>query len=350
LQRLTSKHCVSVFAAVLCFALGARPAPAAGQSVAARVLVDEVGRTVTVRGDIRRIVSLAPNLTETVYALGAQERLFGVTDYCDYPAEARSKARVGSPVNPSLEAIVALRPDVVLATRSINRLATVDALERAGIAVYATDAKTVDGVLTSIGHLAGLLGTPQQGNALLADLRARLDALQKRLDGLVRRRALFVVWESPLITIGPETFLADALRRAGAESVVHTSQDWPQLSMEEVVRLQPDYLIFTADHTESSARDFSGLRKLAGWSELAAVKGGHLAVVSDAIDRPAPRLIDAIESLAHQMHPEAFTEKTLSAPQPKPIESPRGLTHHGARADRLGGGAWSQKECSACNR
>jgi iron complex transport system substrate-binding protein len=350
LQRSPAKNCAPIFAALLCFALGAGPARATRQGAATRVVVDEVGRSISVPAEIRRIVSLAPNLTETVYALGAQERLLGVTDYCDYPAEARSKTRVGSPLNPSLEAIVALRPDVVLATRSINRLATVEALERAGIAVYATDAKTVDGVLTSIGHLAGLLGAPQQGDTLLAELRARLDALQKRLDGLAPRRALFVVWESPLITIGPETFLADALRRAGAESVVRTSQDWPQLSMEEVVRLQPDYLIFTADHTESSTRDFSGLRKLAGWSDLGAVKESHLAVVSDAIDRPAPRLIDAIESLAHQMHPEAFIEKTLSAPQPKPAESPRGSTHHSSRADRLGVVAGSQKECSACNR
>lgn len=280
---------------------------AAAQTTASRSVVDETGRSVVAPVAAQRIVSLAPNLTETVYALGAEGRLVGVTDYCDYPPEAQAKTHVGAPINPSLEAIVALRPDLVLATTAINRRETVESLERVGLAVYATSPRTVQGVLDSVEHLARLMGAQQQGEIVVAGLQARLGGLRERLKGLVAKRVLFVVWQEPLITIGQHTFLADALRWAGAESVVQTPQDWPHVSLEEVVRLQPEYLIFASNHTESGAQEFSGLHERPGWRDLTAVRDGHIAVVSDAIDRPAPRLVDAIEQLARQLHPEAFT-------------------------------------------
>ena len=186
-------------------------------------VVDETGRRVAVPVTVRRIVSLAPSLTETLYALGAQERLVGVTDYCDYPPEARTKPRVGGVRNPSLEAIVGQKPDLVFATTAINRLETVQALERLGIPVYATDPRTVAGVLVSIRHIAELIGAGAQGEALTALLESQLAGLRQRLAGSVPKRALFVVWEDPLISVGPHTFLADALRLAGAESVVQAA-------------------------------------------------------------------------------------------------------------------------------
>ncbi len=282
---------------------------AATQATPSRKVVDETGRSLVVPAVAQRIVSLAPNLTETVYALGAEGRLVGVTDYCNYPREARVKSHVGAPVNPSLEAIVALRPDLILATTAINRRETVESLERVGIAVYATDPRSVQGVLGSLEHLGGLLGAQQRGEALVAGLRARLERLRKRLEGIAATRVLFVVWEDPLITVGQHTFLADALRWAGAESIVQMQQDWPRLSLEEVVRLQPDYLVFASTHTEKDSPVLSDLRERPGWREFAAVKEGHVAVVSDAIDRPAPRLVDAIEQLARQLHPEAFSDR-----------------------------------------
>jgi len=120
---------------------------------------------------------------------------------------------------------------------------------------------------------------------------------------------LFVVWWEPLISVGRVTFLADALRYAGAESVLDTAQDWPRVNLEEVVRLQPDYLVFAAAHRETVERTLESLRERPGWRRLEAVTAGRVAVVSDAINRPAPRLVDAIEELARQLHPGAFAEK-----------------------------------------
>jgi iron complex transport system substrate-binding protein len=268
---------------------------------------DEVGRRVLVPMPVRRIVSLAPSLTETVYALGAQDRLVGVTDYCDYPADALAKPKVGGAVNPSIEQIVALKPDVVLATRALNRRETVEALERLGVAVYATDPHSVEGVLDSTRRVAEVLGVAERAEALVVELRARLDELQRRLATRPARRVLFVVWHEPLISIGRETFLADALRRAGAESVVETAQDWPKINLEEVARLQPEYLVFASAHSETVQRTTDELRERPGWRALEAVQRGRFAVISDAVNRPSPRLVAAIEELARQLHPEAFT-------------------------------------------
>lgn len=277
---------------------------------------DEIGRKVLVPQPVRRIVSLAPSLTETIYALGAQDRLVGDTDYCDYPPAALAKPKVGGAINPSLEHIVALRPDLVLVTKSLNRLETVVALEQLGIAAYATDPRSVQDVITSTAKLADLIGARDAGAALAADLRVRLSELKHLVGALPPKRVLFVVWAEPLISVGRDTFIADALRRAGAESVVQSSQSWPHVNLEEIVRLQPEVLVFASSHSETVARDLDALAQLPGWRNLAAARNRRFAVISDAVNRPAPRLISAIEQLARQLHPQAFTEPAPSTAGP----------------------------------
>ncbi len=273
---------------------------------------DETGRQVSIPQPVRRIVSMAPNLTETLYALGAQDRLVADTDYCDYPPDAQAKPKIGGAINPNLEQVVAFRPDLVLATRALNRRETVEALEALGLAVYATDPRSVAGVLESTARVAEVIGSGEEGLVVVARLRARLEEVRRRVGPLAPRRVLFVVWQHPLISIGPQTFLADALRWAGAESVVEVAQDWPHVSLEEALRLQPEYLVFASSHSEGALRDLEALRSRPGWRNLTAVREGHLAVVSDAINRPSPRLADAIEQLARQLHPQAFAEKAGS--------------------------------------
>jgi iron complex transport system substrate-binding protein len=294
-------------------ALAGTQAPAPPGSAPSKIEVtDEVGRRISVPVPVRRIVSLAPNLTETVYALGAQDRLVGVTDYCDYPPEARQKTSVGGAVSPSIEQIVALKPDLVLAQAiTMNRRETVDALERLGIAVYSANSRSVDGILESTRHIADLIGARESSSVLLKSLRARLDDLKLRLAGRPLRRVLFVVWSDPLVSIGRQTFIADALRLAGAESIVETEQDWPRLSLEEVVRLQPEFLVFASSHSESVRTTVEDLSERPGWRGLDAIRQRRIVAISDAINRPAPRLVDALEDLARQLQPEAFADKQV---------------------------------------
>jgi iron complex transport system substrate-binding protein len=287
-----------------------RQAPAYKRAM--RQVTDETGRRVQIPLTVRNIVTLAPNLTETVYALGLGERLAGDTTYCDSPPAAKDKPHVGAPQNPSLEAIVALHPDLVLATTSINSPQTADALAAVGIAVYTSDPHTVRGMLDSIARMADLMDAREQGATLVAQLQARLDVLRTRLADLPLVHVLFVVWEDPLITIGPSTFIADALRWAGAESVIVAKQNWPQVSIEEIVRLQPEYIVLTPNHDESStAHQIADLRSRPAWKGLRAVEMGHVAVVGEEFIRPSPGLIDAIEQLAHELHHEAFAKNTL---------------------------------------
>jgi iron complex transport system substrate-binding protein len=258
-------------------------------------------------------VSLAPSLTETVYALGLQDRLVGDTEYCDYPVEAQKKPKVGGSINPNLEEIAALHPDIVLVTKSLNRLETVRALDTLGIPSYATDPHTVEEIISSTRKLAGVLGAPGAGESVGEDLQHRLGVLQERLNGIPPRRVLFIVWTEPLISVGKDTFIADALHKAGAVSIVESAQPWPKLNLEEVVSLQPEYLVFAESHSDSASRNFDSLSNLPGWRLLDAVHNHHFAVISDAVNRPAPRIVSAIEELARQLHPEAFT--ILPAPE-----------------------------------
>ena len=271
-----------------------------------RELTDEVGRKIQVPQEVNRVVSLAPNLTEIVFALGDGNHLAGDTDFCDYPAEALQKPHVGGPVNPNMEVIVSLMPDLVLATKSINRRETVNALDHIGLPVYVIDPHSVEEMIASVEHLGSALGMEKSATSLAEDLRGRLSDLDRRLSGTAPRRVLFVVWTDPLISVGRDTFIADALRRAGGRSVVDTKAEWPHVSMEEIVRLQPEVLVFASAHAGDTQRDIDEVRTRAGWKDLAAMQSGKIVVVSDAINRPAPRMVDAIERLAHALHPEAF--------------------------------------------
>jgi iron complex transport system substrate-binding protein len=285
-----------------------------------RTVSDETGRSVRVPVPVRRVVSLAPSLTETLYALGMENLLVGDTDYCDYPPDAAKKHKVGGAINPSLEEIAALKPDVVLVTKGLNRLETVQQLERLGIAAYATDPHTVDEIRSSVRRLADVLGNPAAGDALDHELLQQETSLQQRLRNAAPIRVLFVVWTDPLISVGKQTFIADALVHAGAVSVVESSQDWPQMSLEEMVRLQPEYLVFASGDSEAVTRDVEALARRPGWQQLDAVKHRKFAVISDAVNRPAPRLFSAMEDLARQLHPEVFANKGESSRAVAPAE------------------------------
>jgi iron complex transport system substrate-binding protein len=283
--------------------------------------VDETGRAVRVPQPVQRIISLAPSLTETVYALGLQDRLVGDTDYCDFPPDAQKKTKVGGAINPSLEEIAALRPDLVLVIKSLNRPETVHSLDSLGIPSYATDPHTVNEIISSTERLAQVLGVPEAGTTLGVDLNHHLTDLHQRLSGVSPSRVLFIVWSDPLISVGKGTFIADALKLAGATSIVDAAQDWPQMSLEEVVRLQPDFLVFADSHSDNGRTQFDVLAERPGWRGLEAVRNRRFAVISDAVNRPAPRIVSAIEDLARQLHPEAFAahpneEKEKKSPPP----------------------------------
>jgi iron complex transport system substrate-binding protein len=326
------------------------PASVFAAQNASRNVTDEVGRAIVVPAEVKRVVSLAPNLTETVYALGLDGLLVGDTNLCTVPEAAKSKPHVGDPQNPSIEAIVALHPDLVLATTSINRVETADALKRLGIAVYTSDPRTVRGMLDSTAHMADVMGASHRGAELVGQLNQRLDALRARLGDKPMAHVLFIVWLEPLQSIGPSTFIADALRWAGAESVVTSPQSWPRISMEEVVRLQPEYIVFSQDDLGPAAHEIADLRSRPVWRDLDAVELGHVVNISEGIERPSPDLVDVIEQLARDLHPDAFAADENRKPR-----GWRGTFYAQNDVGSVGAGlephpACSHQEIAACAR
>ena len=269
----------------------------------ARLVKDQTGRMVNVPENPHRLVSLAPNITEIVYALGLGDELVGDTDNCDFPPQARDKPHVGTMVNPSLERNVALKPDLALGTPEANRRETADQLERLGIPLYGVTASTLEGTLASIENLGRILGRAAEARSLLAQMQARIDRVEKRVGGQPKPTVLFVVWYRPLITVGPHTFIADVIRAAGGVPTGDNLKgEWPRLTLEELQPQNPDVILFPKTESFSpSAEDF---QRLPGWKDLRAVKDGRMFFVSETVMRPGPRLVDALEELAGILHPQ----------------------------------------------
>jgi iron complex transport system substrate-binding protein len=266
-------------------------------------VTDMLGRSVRVPDHATRIVSLAPSITETVFALGDGERLVGVTDFCDYPPEATRKPRVGGISTPSFEAILALRPDLVLATSESNYSEHIERLVSLGLAVYVVRPVDFETVLESIERVGAVLGRGAVARERVASMRRDADAIARAVAGSPRPRVLYVVWPNPLIAPGKGTLISELIQRAGGESVTGSDPlPYPRLSLETVVERRPDRII-VGRHGQGTVDDL-----LRGWERLgsvAAVREGRVfGVDGDLVHRPGPRMVEALRALARVIHPE----------------------------------------------
>jgi iron complex transport system substrate-binding protein len=244
-------------------------------------------------------------LTETLYALGAGDRLVGVTSYCDYPADALTKAKIGDMLNPNLERITAMHPDLVLITKEGNRRETLTALEHLNIPTFAVETERLDDISRMFRDVGRAVGEAAAGVSVANAFDQRVARVQRMIAGQKVRRVLMVIWLQPMVTVGRGTFLNDLLERAGARSIADVdSQPWPKLSVEEIVRSDPEYIVVTRSPGFSPGRD--ELLKLPGWKELTAVKQDHIVSLPDTVQRPGPRIADMLEVLARAIHPEVF--------------------------------------------
>lgn len=262
-----------------------------------RPFVDEVGRTIRVKLHPQRIVSLAPSVTETLFALGLGDRIVGVTSYCDYPVEATSKERVGDTMRPSIERIVGLKADLVIASTASQLEEFVHSLDQAGVPIYVSNPRDLEGVLKSIEMTAELTGVAERGRDLNNKLRARIEAVQARTDNLERPRVLFVLSASPLITAGGRSFINDLINRAGGRSIsADQNSDYPQYSLETAVAGRPEIIFLQGDTT------FPDRLK---WTP-AATSGRVFDLDDNLLLRPGPRVVEGLEEMAKRIHPEAF--------------------------------------------
>jgi len=251
-------------------------------------------------GPPRRIVALAPSAAEILFALGASDRVVAVPDFTGDLPEAAGKLRIGG-FSPDLERIVALAPDLVVVSRDGTDRTAYEKLKSLGLAVLVTEARSVAGVLDDIRHVGNALGAPAAAGRLVADLSARIEAVERRTAS--RRgsppRAVVVIWPDPPVVAGPDSFVGDLLSRAGLVNVVpRKAGEWPRVTYETLAAWNPDVIVHpeTPENRVAFDRAFGTDGR---WRLVPAVRSWRVIALPGAwLERPGPRLVDALERLA----------------------------------------------------
>jgi len=270
---------------------------------AARIVVDEAGRRVAVPDEPQRIVSLAPSVTEILFALGLGERVVGVTEFSNHPAEAASKPKVGSFVRLNAERILDLKPDLAVGTVDGNRLDLVRLLEDAGVAVYAVNPQSVDGMIRTVAGLGAACGVPARGDALSRDLRSRLSRVAERTRGSKRPRVFLQINTRPIMSVNRNTLHHDVIRLAGGENLTADHAiPYPRVSLEEILNRGPDVILISS--MERGGAFEAARQAWFQWNTIPAVRTGRVHLIdSDLIDRASPRVIQGLEAMADLLHP-----------------------------------------------
>ncbi len=267
---------------------------------ASRTVNDELGRTVELPDHPHRVVCLVPNVVDIAYSLGAGADIVAISDFTKYPKEALQKPSIGLPLNPSIETIVALHPDLVLGSGDLNTLEFVGHLQRLGIPVFMVAPHGIEGIYASILSLGRALNREADAKAVVAQLRKRVDAVKARVADKPKMRVFMAIWYDPVMTIGKRAFISELIEAAGGRSVTDDiSQEWPEVSLETIVNRQPDALLLE----NGSKITVEELRARPGWEQLRAVQQGRVYYTDDRIEYPSPIAFDALEDLAKQFHP-----------------------------------------------
>jgi iron complex transport system substrate-binding protein len=267
-------------------------------------------RTVTLAGPAQRVVSLAPNLSETLFAIGAGSQVVGRDEFSDYPAEVKSLPSVGGSMgklNP--EAIVNLKPDLVLAA-DINTAEQVQSLEKLGLTVYMLpNPTTMDGIYQNLQTVAELTGRQAEAATLVASLKGRVAAVDSKIAAVTERPLVYYELDATdpnaPYTAGPGSFVDQLIQEAGGQNVGSDLKDqWAQISIEQLLVKDPDIIILGDFAYGVTVEQLS---QRAGWTSLKAMKDGKIFNIDDnTVSRPGPRLVDGLETLAKLFHPDLF--------------------------------------------
>jgi iron complex transport system substrate-binding protein len=264
-----------------------------------RTLRDEAGRTVTVPDQVSRAISLAPSITDTIYALGASSQLAAITDFTEYPPEAaKQKPSIGEILKPSVEKIATLHPDLVIGISTFNSPETIRGLEGLDIPVFLINGRGVAGVYASVASIGHALGRDKEATALIAKLHAREQNV-RAMAAKGRHPSVFLTLQlDPCITAGRGAFITELIGIAGARSVTaDLPQDWLRVSLETILPRKPDYILLM----KSAPFGLDDMRSRAGWNALDAVRRGRILHADDRLQIPSPAAFDGLEELSRQI-------------------------------------------------
>jgi iron complex transport system substrate-binding protein len=266
-------------------------------------VVDDLGRLVTINGTPERIISLAPSNTEILFALGLGDRVVGVTMYCDYPPEAQDKEKVGDYYGPDIEKIIALQPDLVLAT-DFHRFDLIPALEQQGVAVFAVAPQTLDDVLESIQKIGQIADKEAEALELVDRMTSKIEEIEEQTKELEEKpRVFYMTWQDPMWTVGRATWIDDLINISGGVNIFSQYfESGAMVEIEWVILLNPE-IIITSEWSYEWALNATELA-----STNASQTGRIYTFDDDLAQRPGPRLVEGLEWFAYLIHPEIFEE------------------------------------------
>lgn len=271
-------------------------------------VTDQLGREVIIPSVPERVISLSPSNTEIAYAVGLGDSIVGVTDYCNYPEEALAKDKIGGFSSPNIEKIVILEPDLVLAGNKHEEL--IVKFEEMGIPVIMLVPESIEDAFEAMELVAEATGKSEEAGDVISGIKNRLETVQVKVASVTdkdRVRIYYEVYSDPLMTAGGASLINEVISAAGGKNIfADVNESYPKISSEVLIERDPQVIIFPDTHgSEAFGTDLLKDRPL--WSEITAVKENALfKISSDAISRPGPRLIDAVEDLAAIFYPELF--------------------------------------------
>ncbi|MBK7996766.1 MAG: cobalamin-binding protein [Blastocatellia bacterium] len=270
-----------------------------------QAIVDEIGRQVKIPKDPQRIISLAPSITEMLFALELGDKVVGVTSYCNYPQAATKIPKVSDTLHPNLEMIISLKPDLVLVTTASQLEQFTAKMSELGIAVFVIKSDSVIGVLGSIKLLGQITNKEQVAKNLIDSLNARLEKVkQQHLNQSAKPKVFFIVGTEPLITVGRKAFVTDLINLAGGQSISEDVEtEWPAYSIETAISRAPEIILSPGSH--STENEPSKLTLPKGLEVTPAARTGKIYKIDgDLLLRPGPRIIDGLEQIAKLLYSE----------------------------------------------
>ena len=297
-----------VSAMLISFLVACAPPPEEVTSSAIEI-TDQLGRTVKLDRIPQRIISLAPSNTEILFALGLGDKVVGVSDYCNYPSEVQEKPSIGGFSTPNIEEVVALSPDLILAT-SIHEKRIIPQLEEKGMTVFALTPKTLDEVLEAITLAGEITGKEDRASGLVAQMRNRIKAVTDKTDSLSqeqRLRVFYLTWHDPLMTCGAGTHHDELIRLAGGTNIARELTGYADISLEAVIQANPEVIIAGVGMGSGKDLSFQYVRTESRLRNVdARINHRVYSINIDLVGRPGPRIIDALEKFAQFIHPELF--------------------------------------------
>jgi iron complex transport system substrate-binding protein len=267
---------------------------------------DEVGREVTFSFPPKKIVSLAPNITEILFSLGLDDEIVGVSIHCTFPEKAKSRVRVGSYISLDFERITSLKPDLIIATGAGNTREMVDRLEKLGFKTYVIFPKNFNGILQSIGHIGQVVNREKEARGIIEEMKKRRQRVIELTGDLPRPKVFIQIGDAPVVTVGKGSFADDLIRLAGGENVAGKEKEvYPRFGMEEILKRAPEVIVISSMNPKADYQ--KTFQEWARWKTIPAVKNGRIHLMdSDLLDRPSPRIVDGLEELARVLHPGKF--------------------------------------------